>query len=508
MGLLNLLMSNDIQVEGFWKTFDVSLNWIGDLIRLLITGIGVVGVGIILFSLILKFITLPLDVYQRISMRKQNIKMKENKEKMEKLQKQYANNKELYNQKVMEMYRESGVSIFSSCLPMIVSLVIFIVAINAFNAYSQYANIHNYNTMVAAYNAELERYCTDLDSTHGIVYEYEDQDAKIIVKDNDPSKVIYYVVKDTDNKFDTLTPVERKKYVSEQKEKFATYYIDVAKVAALEEEKIEYKEAIQALTEKNTNADTSAEQARASAIMDYYKDKAQTAVVNAYESTVKGEMKFLWIKNIWYTDASYKSPVMDYESFEMTAKEESFDVDGVEIAYTDISGKIAERSGNGNPYQKDMYDSVTAKLTTQKTEANGYYILVLLSIGTILLQQFVMMRSQKEQQKYSSVDGQGASQQKMMMVIMTGMFAIFSFMYSAAFSIYLITSNVFAMISTIVINKFVDHSEAKKAAKIIEVRTDKRASGRLEAAQKAGRNSAQASREKKNAKSDKTDNKN
>ena len=115
MGLLNLLMSNDIQVEGFWKTFDVSLNWIGDLIRLLITGIGVVGVGIILFSLILKFITLPLDVYQRISMRKQNIKMKENKEKMEKLQKQYANNKELYNQKVMEMYRESGVSIFSSC---------------------------------------------------------------------------------------------------------------------------------------------------------------------------------------------------------------------------------------------------------------------------------------------------------------------------------------------------------------------------------------------------------
>ena len=77
-------------------------------------------------------------------MRKQNNKMKENQERMEKLQKQYANDKEKYNQKVMEMYKENGISMFSSCLPMILSLVIFIVAINAFNAFSQYSNIQNY----------------------------------------------------------------------------------------------------------------------------------------------------------------------------------------------------------------------------------------------------------------------------------------------------------------------------------------------------------------------------
>ena len=52
------------------------------------------------------------------------------------------------------------------------------------------------------------------------------------------------------------------------------------------------------------------------------------------------------------------------------------------------------------------------------------------------------MRSQKEQQKFSSADGTGAANQKMMMVVMTVMFAIFSFMYSAAFSIYMVTSNV------------------------------------------------------------------
>ena len=159
------ILASDVAISLFGQTFDVSLNWIGNLIRLLITGIGSVGVGIILFSLILKVIVLPFDIYQRIAMRKQNIQMKDNQEKMQKLQKQYANDKNMYNQKVMEMYKQNGFSMFSSCLPMILSLVIFFVAINAFNAYSQYSNVENYNTMVRAYNAKMEEFCVDLDDT-------------------------------------------------------------------------------------------------------------------------------------------------------------------------------------------------------------------------------------------------------------------------------------------------------------------------------------------------------
>ena len=154
MGLFNVLSSAEIWLYGI--THNINLDWIGELIRLLIIGVGSVGVGVILFSVILKVIVLPFDVYQRITMRKQNLKMKENQAKMEKLQKQYANNKEMYNQKVMEMYKESGISPCSSCLPLILSMVIFIVAINAFNAYAQFANVRNYNDMVHAYNTKLE----------------------------------------------------------------------------------------------------------------------------------------------------------------------------------------------------------------------------------------------------------------------------------------------------------------------------------------------------------------
>ena len=94
MEILNLLNANPVTLYG--PTYDVALNWIGRLINWLISGVGIVGVGIILFSVILKLIVLPFDIYQRIAMRKQNQKMKENQAKMEKLQKQYANNKELY----------------------------------------------------------------------------------------------------------------------------------------------------------------------------------------------------------------------------------------------------------------------------------------------------------------------------------------------------------------------------------------------------------------------------
>ena len=101
MEIMQLL--NAVELNHFGQTYDVSLNWIGQIIEWLIRGIGAVGVGIIVFSLLLKLIVLPFDIYQRISMRKQNLQMEANKEKMEKLQKQYANDKEMYNKKLMEM---------------------------------------------------------------------------------------------------------------------------------------------------------------------------------------------------------------------------------------------------------------------------------------------------------------------------------------------------------------------------------------------------------------------
>ena len=91
----------------------------------------------------------------------------------------------------------------------------------------------------------------------------------------------------------------------------------------------------------------------------------------------------------------------------------------------------------------------------------------------------------------------------MTLVIMTVMFAGFSFLYSSAFSIYMIVSSVFSLISTLVINKFVDIYMAKQSAKEEAVRLDNRGLSRIEAARNAGKESAKESREKKADKEDK-----
>lgn len=462
--IFNYLMDVSLPVLG--QTYDVSLNWIGKLISALIGGVGIVGVGIILFSLILKVIVLPFDVYQRISMRKQNIKMKENQERMEKLQKQYANDKDMYNRKVMEMYKESGISIFSSCLPMILSLVIFIVAINAFNAYSQYANVQNYNSMVKAFNDKIESYCPDLTSESA----HFDGNTVTVKADGN---ALYYTVT-LENAATELTEGVKTEILSASKK----YYADVAAVQANE-----------ALAQKIQPSDNS-DEAWKTAIYEYFVGEAQSSVLNCYETTVSENTGFLWIKNIWTTDASYKHPVLSYSDFQSAAKREKFKVEGSKVSFSDITKYTSA-------YTESAYETITGKLSVQKEQANGYYILIGLSIATILLQQVVSMRSQKEQQKYSSVDGQGASQQKIMLVVMTGMFAVFSFMYSSAFSIYLVTSNLFSLLSTLIINKLVDRNAAKKDAKAAEIKNDARMTGRIEAARNAGKNSARENRDKK-----------
>ena len=443
---MQLFQTLAAQVAVFGPHFDVALNLIGKLIRGIITGVTSVGVGIILFSLILKVVVLPVDVAQRISMRKQNIKMEENKERMEKLQKQYANNKELYNKKVTEMYSENGLSMFSSCLPMLLSLIIFIVAINGFNAFSQYANVENYNTLVQAYNAKIVSYIPELTEENVTFYE---QSSCFEIKDD--QSMLYYTVYAT-SEDDAKSWEEKKSYI----ESFSNY--DASEVL---EKKYYVNEAV---AKNNAGVqeylgDTAGltEDAISTKLREYFEYQGALAAKQAYEETVIGKTNFVWIKNIWVTDAMYKHPVLDYTTFSneiLNAKKFKFEIMGEECALSDVRLYT-------DAYEELSYQTVTKQMAEYQGQPNGYFVLIALSIATILLQQVLTNHAQKAQQKYSTVDGQGASQQKTMMVVMTFMFGFFSFYYSSAFSIYLITSNVFSMASTAIINKIVDYKDKK-----------------------------------------------
>ena len=161
--------------------------------------------------------------------------------------------------------------------------------------------------------------------------------------------------------------------------------------------------------------------------------------------------QFLWVKNLWVSDLPWKHPVFE--------KLSEYDF------YTNLD---EENKG------KDLeFNEITAGLSDEKSQPNGYLILVVLSIGVMFLSQFIMNKTQKAQMELQSVDGQAANTSKMMMWMMPVMFGVFAFIYTASFSLYMIVSSVLSTLSTLIINYFVERSFKKKVAQE-EMEKDKR----------------------------------
>ena len=97
--MINALLDSAIPL--FTTDIAESLNFLGHIVEWIVTWLPWTGVGIVLFTLILKTITLPLDAYSKISMRKNSLKMEKMRPQLEKLQKQYQNDQQTYNAKMM-----------------------------------------------------------------------------------------------------------------------------------------------------------------------------------------------------------------------------------------------------------------------------------------------------------------------------------------------------------------------------------------------------------------------
>lgn len=433
VNLLAQAAENGTLGYGVTKIANVDLNWIGKLIYGLIGGIGIVGVGIIVFTLILKTIVLPLDIYSRIKTKKQALIMERMRPQMEKLQKQYANDKNMYNQKVMELQKASGYSMFGACLPMIVSLVIFIVVFSAFSTYSQFANLDSYNHMVDKYNGVVQAYVYDeTENPQGFLQTVwiAPDGTQVLVESEKQEGVKYktdYTVKSYENFISAYNADNETAYTTEAEvfnalaEKYQSKHtgfngaFDLSLVNPAEGQPL-----------SQTNKDL-----RNTLVSFYLEEPAAQAVKKYYEAGNNDH--FLWVKNLWYPDSTLNKAVPDFSKFQST------------ISKAAISDNYAE-----------SYNKVTAALTVQKGQYNGYFILIVLSIGLMLLQQFISMRANKSVNELSTVDGSGSRTNKWMLILMPVIYGIFSFFYSASFSLYMITNTLYGLITMLIINKCVD----------------------------------------------------
>lgn len=406
----------DFAVE---KISSGGLNWIGKIIQAIIEGVSIAGLGIILFTIALKTLVLPLDIYSRYKAKKQSLLMKAMRPQMEKLQKQYANDKQMYNQKVMELQKAHGISMFGACIPMIVSLVIFMVVFSAFSTYSQYANLQSYKGMEEAYNASVSQYILcDLEDISTL------DEAHTFNNDG-------FLIRTTD---ETLKP-------SSDGAKYA-YIVDFDSFVkrANKEQNTVNEEEFNKMSENEKMV----------VVRNYVREGARRASADYYRGH---KDNFLWVKNIWYPDSLLNKEVPKF---------------------SDFSSAISRATGSGlSQTYEESYNEVTYYLRNDgysdgKLEGktyNGYFILIVLAIGLMFLQQFISMRMQKDANELSTVDGSGARTTKWMLIIMPLIYGIFSFFYSAAFSTYMITNTIYSLIMTLILNKIMNVVFARKEAR-------------------------------------------
>lgn len=399
MEIVNILASNIVNSFGVEPIASVELDWIGRIISWifeLFSGYGSVAIGVLVFTLCLKTLVLPLDIYSRAKSKKQSLLMKSMRPQMEKLQQQYANDKNMYSQKVMELQKANGYNPLGACLPMVVSLIIFMVIFSSFSTYSNYATLRNYNEMVSAYNSSVEIY--------------------VQTDDNDTDNSHFLIGSDNNYAVDF--------------DKFTAHYKPVYDEAHASDVDENGNPAPKTFNVEEFNALD--ENSRWEIVINYVKLNAREAASKWYNEN-KANTELGWIGNLWYPDSMLNKKVPNYSDFSQSVTR-------------------AMGAGVSATYEED-YNEVTFNLDSEKNTYNGYFVLIVLAIGLMFLQQFVMMRSQKDANELSSLDGSAAKTNKYMMIIMPIMFGVFSFFYSAAFSIYMITNTLYGLISTLIINK-------------------------------------------------------
>ena len=95
------------------KPLSYLLTWLYELV-------GSYGIAILILTVVIKLCLYPLYAKQI----KSTMRMTDVQPKVKEIQQKYAKDKNLMNEKMMELYKEEGVSMYGGCLPMIVQMFI------------------------------------------------------------------------------------------------------------------------------------------------------------------------------------------------------------------------------------------------------------------------------------------------------------------------------------------------------------------------------------------------
>ena len=395
--MVNLMLA----VGGLWGTI---INWFQGFV-------GNFGLTIIVFTIILKLVLSPLEIYQKVTSKKQMEQQAKLQPQLAKIQKQYANNKDMLNQKTMELYKKENVNVMGNCFGMLINLVItlvvFITLFSSLNAISQ-ANIKTeYETLQAEYSTVFKENLVNNTESVGVTFESTDT-------------IESYVIK-----------------------------LEEALKGAMSDEDWTIS------TEKVT-----------------FDNYLATAQKEARESTSKkyGEVKegFLWIKNIYRPDtwSSVFPSADEYLSISNT----NFKNITAENPYIDIFGAEYSTEATAKEAFKTSFNEVTTNIKTDYSGWNGWLILVILSAVITVLSQIITSLTTKTKKQYdkkgNEIQVQNPNNNKLMLILLPVLMVVFTIQYSAAFALYIVVNSLMSVVIGFVTSLVMNAIEKKKEAKL------------------------------------------
>lgn len=359
------------------------------------------GFMIIVFTICLKIILSPLDFWQKKVSRASMVKQQKLQPELAKLQKKYGQNRQILNQKTMELYKRENYNVVGSCLSMFINLALTIFIF--FTLFTGLIGISQDKT----YNQYLE-----LEKSYNTVFESE-------------FRTQYGLA--TGDSIDT----KMNELISARE---AEAQAELVSAGITEPTAEQIKQKARELVFANDIAEIIS--------------ASQDSAAEKYEEI---KDSWLWVDNIWRPD-TYVSGFPDYNAFKSMANIDSRFNDNqerkAEIAsnFDIITAKIQKTYPSWNGY---FILVVLAGVVT--------YL-------SFIIMQMTTSKKKKEENNTIQNPQQMQQQQmkganKIMQFVMPIIMVIFTISYSAAFALYIVTNSLMSLIISFISLKIIEKIE-------------------------------------------------
>lgn len=149
-------------------------------------GKGSFGWTVVVFTIILRLILSPLDIWQKVIGRKNGKAMERMRPQLEALQAKYGDDKQRLQQEQMALYKKEKYSTMGMCLPTIITMVVFFVVFAGFRQMVGYQFAKDYRASLNTFNESINMQIedagyTDLDGNGALdVYDVPNEDAAFL----------------------------------------------------------------------------------------------------------------------------------------------------------------------------------------------------------------------------------------------------------------------------------------------------------------------------------------